>query len=470
MGKRIRIAVAYKGLTYMPLFLANCDPAFSAQFELVFTDDKGAPIGDGGAIDLLLKKDNGCDIAICDPFAKNIIEITKDRYNSADFVKLIGCLIDKSPMWIYRVDPAIAPKGIKAVEQLKDSIIVRIKGYEHPNTGWIFCSDLQDRINPKPRTKEIPIEPVNFDPDHEDKIENGEILVTSNILKIALADYKNGNGIKSSIYSYGTSKDLREKLKDLFFTGIIVRKDKYNADDSDYVWFCNKLIYWIDRLYREDVNVLVAEHFEFFKKHVQKYKGIEGLNDEQEKVIFRNILWQIQNERIYPVDLRGSSSKFNKMMRIRKVYNKDLVPVKYSKFWDDYLLRRTQRPLGFWKRLRFFFTKQILRTIKRWRNSGPRSIHFIWINLIQLIPSVAISILAIYMHTVKQQVAFKVVGIICAIVSILNSFFMVSIKENEPERDEFGRQRFKIDDYTLTIVLALIFAILLYQVTELSFQ
>lgn len=449
MQKKIKIAYAYKGLTYLPLFLANSEARFNSRFQLIYTE------GDVQAIDLLLK--NECEIAICDPFAKdNILEDAKIKLGSVNSIKLIGCLINKSPIWIYREDPAIAPVKISSTDDLKQYNINVIKGYKHPNTGWIFCKELHNKLD---RRIHIPnISYVNFNPDIEDKVDNGEILLTSNILKIAIADYIHGNGFTSSIYSYGCSEDPKEKLKDLFFTGIIAQKEKYKGRFLDYTVFCDELQRSIKSIYEDDIESIIDDKFEVFKEHVQNYPAQKNLSDNDRKQIFRNIIIKLRQEKIYPTDLRGNIERFDKMMQIRKEFNDKLKQIQYDKFVDYYVLNRTQGNASLGEKLLFQLEKINARFIKPLLNSNVKSREFIILTLAQFIPAIASLYISLSLHEAHLVNLFtktSIAGIISSLIICLIVAF--SNQGNKRKKDESGNSGIKLLDIYFGINSAFIF-------------
>lgn len=454
MNKRIKIAYAYRGLTYLPLFLANSEESFSSRFELVYTD------GDEKAIDLLLNKNNGCEMAICDPFAKdNLLEESKTHLGSVDSIKLIGCLIDKSPIWIYREDTSLAPNKIISTDELKNYNIHAIKGYSHPNTGWIFCKELKKKLDTN--VNNIHLITVNFNPDIEDKVSQGEILLTSNILKIAITDFVKGNHFSSTIYSYGRSKDPKENLKDLFFTGILAKQDKYTAQFFDYALFCNELKKWIKALYEDDIEDIVNDKFEYFKEHVKNYPAIKNLNDEQKKEILRNIINKIRVEQIYPRDLRGNVEKFNKMMQKRKEYNPNLKLIKYYKFVDYYILNRTKGTKVIFESIFFFLEKVNSKFIRPLVNSKINSKKFIILNCIQLIPAIGNVILSAYIHEPKLSSLFQVLSVIGIGTSLLIDFVVIMSKKKNNSHEDLDDNGIKLFDGLLALNLAFVYAVLI---------
>ena len=375
MQPKIKIVCAYKGLTYLPILLASTDPTFNSRFEVVFAD------GDKAALGKLshTNKNKRCDIAICDPLAMDdLFGMAKKNYGSMSSVKIIGCMIRRAPIWIYRTDEAIAPYKITSISDLKDFNITTIKGYDRPNTGWIFCKELYGILDNT--TANITIKTVDLNPDVEAPVGFGEVLLTSNVIKPAVADFK-GDG-NSVIYSYASSQEL----KDIFFTGIIARTESYQKECIAYTLFYSEIERWIKLIYDTDIDQLVADYFDFFKQHVKNCAHVRGLADEDLKQVFANCLNYIRESALYPRDLKGDTRSFKKLLDLRVRLNPNLKKVDYNDVYDDYVYNRTHPALGIgpaiWERLGKIRTKLISPLVSTSWKSGD----YLFMNITQLLP------------------------------------------------------------------------------------
>ncbi|MEX0315154.1 MAG: hypothetical protein AB3N18_13330 [Allomuricauda sp.] len=331
----IKIAYAYEGLIYLPLLLAKHLDFFPKNVELYYAD------GDEKALQYVMHSDNDieekdyCDFAICDPFAINNIEEFSSRshkFGTPIPIRVIGCLIKNPPFWIYSNDSTVG--NIATLRRLfqSDFQIRRVRGYSNPNTGYIYSKHLQKGINffrKKNGEPDVEFENIDFSPKKEIEIENDEILITANIVKVS----KNPSNV---IYTYATS-DLGNKefsfLKNLLFTAIVAKEPDFNDGLGLSVEILNGLKRAI-RLIVKDTDYLKSDEIfnNFFKPLLNDYEHTQGMNDDNLKKIRDGVLNLLGKCDIYSKDLTFTKSQWNKMDRLRFRYDthKELNYYKYS--------------------------------------------------------------------------------------------------------------------------------------------
>jgi len=145
--KKIKIAYAYEGLIYLPLFLAYKLKFLPDNVELKYAG------GDKEAIKRVIhseycSEDEYCDFAICDPFIESDLpEFNKKEHpnEKSKPVTVVGCLIDNPPFWLYKKDNTISNiSGLH--ELLNQDTIKKIWSYKNPNTGYIYAKDLENEL------------------------------------------------------------------------------------------------------------------------------------------------------------------------------------------------------------------------------------------------------------------------------------------------------------------------------------
>ena len=205
---KIKIAYAYDGFIYLPLFLAKEFKLLPECVSIVYAGS------DDAAIDKLF---DDCDFAICDPY----IDINQPTTHHGE-PKLIGCLIDKSPFWLYAPDQDIhsISKGGLNTSNRKSKLALNVKRilrYPSTTTGYYYGEDLKERLD---NVKIETIDTLFTESDDDIKPKKGEILVTSNILRIAKIKNERPSDL---IYVY--AGDSIDKLSKSFFTGILTKEN-----------------------------------------------------------------------------------------------------------------------------------------------------------------------------------------------------------------------------------------------------
>lgn len=387
--KKLTVSLAYSGLIYLPLYVAQELGLFSEEgldVDLVLAE------GDRDALrqimhsldqkgvqkDLGFKQPVFSDIAICDPFSISdfISEKNKaDTYGEPKDVRIIGCLIDKSPIWIYRdyVDPnmgEIANKNTDVLRttQVEFEKIEKIFCYESPNTGYLYGIDLAAKALQNNR-KSINLSKLNFQPTHEQTPENNTLILTANITKVAVDLYEKFKGnsyIPKVIYTYSTGH-IDDGFKNFFFTGILTNTD--SIKDKEKVDSIKKFLTAL----RKAILITKANSFNdeqrtaihtFIKNKIKEYQHIKSrnYNDCDLDAVCKYILETSKQCGFHCDTLFMNPDTYYKSFKKRKEFFPNQEELSYWRYVDtSFIYEISKGEIGFFKKVKIFFYKTVER-------------------------------------------------------------------------------------------------------------
>jgi hypothetical protein len=389
--KKLTVSLAYSGLIYLPLYVAQELGLFSEEgleVDLVLAE------GDRDALRQIMhsldqkgvQKDLGSkqpvfsDIAICDPFSISdfISEKNKaDTYGEPKDVRIIGCLIDKSPIWIYRdyVEPItseIANKNTDVLRttQVEFEKIEKIFCYESPNTGYLYGIDLASKALQNNR-KSINLSKLDFQPTHEQIHETNTLILTANITKVAVDLYEKFKGnsyIPKVIYTYSTGH-IDDGFKDFFFTGILTNTD--SIKDKEKIDSINKFL----RALRKAILITKSNSFNdeqrraihtFIKIKIREYQHIKSrnYNDCDLDAVCKYILETSKQCGFYCDTLFINPDTYYKSFKKRKEFFPNQEELSYWKYVDtSFVYEISKGEIGLLKKVRIFFYRTVERII-----------------------------------------------------------------------------------------------------------
>lgn len=383
--KKLTVSLAYSGLIYLPVYVAQELGLFGdLDVELVLSN------GDDNAVAQLMHSknqtpDNGkirySDIAICDPFsiAHKISDKKSDPYKDPEEAIIIGCMIDKPPVWIYRSycfdkkndkgeplkkaddtddkftfgeirDRLPNPDGdIKTLDDIDFKKIKNIHCYPSPNTGFLFGIDLISRGLQKDRTP-INITKLDFDPLHCLEGENNELILTSNIVKIAydyfLYQKDSANYTRKVIYTYSTG-EADDKLRDFFFTGILANKKSASDKKEELVKFLIAIKEAIRKISAEDFTTEERTKIsKFLTDQIKTYKHLDTTTKQD-----NNALQEIARLILEFSSAKDCNFYSDKLLVDPKLYNSTLAKRKE--------IIKNQEDLYYFKYVNLEFVKKI---------------------------------------------------------------------------------------------------------------
>lgn len=207
----ININHAFDGFLYSPLFLAEKLGFFPKCAKLEFRR------GDSECLDALCKhKHNGEKnwFAICDPFSVPDIS-TKVPEQTEDNICIVGCLINKLPIWVYNPDTSVVQVGKEEDLSRYKTNIKKLICYKEGTTGHLIGKRLHRQF-----FSDSNLETKEFGQEFTTPIENDVAVVTSDILHIV----HSGLNDQKIIFNYPTRSP--NELRPFLFTGILTLKNE----------------------------------------------------------------------------------------------------------------------------------------------------------------------------------------------------------------------------------------------------
>ncbi len=390
-SKKLTVSLAYSGLIYLPVYVAQELGLFAEEdleVDLVLAD------GDRDALrqimhsldqkgvqkDLGFKQPIFSDIAICDPFSISdfISEKNKvDTYGEPKDVRIIGCLIDKSPVWIYRdyienTQKEIANKNtdVLRTSQVEFDKIEKIYCYESPNTGYLYGIDLASKALQNNR-KSVNLSKLNFQPTHEQKPEDNTLILTANIAKVAVDLYEKFKGNSYApkvIYTYSTGH-IDDGFKDFFFTGILTNTDSIKSKEK--VQLINKFL----KAIRKAINITKSNSFNdeqreaihsFIKHKIKEYEHIKsrGYNDCDLNTVCQYILETSKQCGFHCDTLFINPDTYYKSFKKRKEFFPSQEELSYWKYVDtSFIYEISKGEISTLEKVKIFFYRVVERII-----------------------------------------------------------------------------------------------------------
>lgn len=322
MADRIVIAHAYKGFTYLPLFLAHDLGYLPQGVELVYAD--GDEIAMQSVLNIRNVSNVTSDFAICDPLLIADLKqfIAKRESGRIHRPVVIGSLINHTPLWLFNTNPSIHPA---ADEEGLRTWITKIRSYSRPNTGYIIGRRLLDKL--KLPNDAAHLKEVDFDHEFDDPVENNEVVVTSDILKMGEVGFNNHN----IVFSYASKPT---EVQDMFFTGVITREDLFAKDLPLVLAVLAGLKKAIHRINNDPVSLIAPLAFEAFKKKMAEYNFSPFVTKDEAKQrqIVTGAIEFIQNEELYSPTLEVRKEGWDKSISVRRPHIDKWVDPDYEAF------------------------------------------------------------------------------------------------------------------------------------------
>jgi hypothetical protein len=392
---KLTVSLAYSGLIYLPVYVAKELKLFGDNLDVELILAGG---DENAALQVLHSMDQRAvnvpgrgnsvfesDLAICDPFSISDLisdETKADSYGNPEDALIIGCLIDKPPVWVYRstlIQNNVAgsenipnPKGrVKMLDDIEFKRIKKIYCYPSPNTGFLFGIDLASRALQKEK-KTINIEELNFNPTHCQVDVENELILTSNILKVAYDNYDSvvneNTHIRRVIYTYATGSP-DDELNNFLFTGILANKISYQQKRDEIKLFLEGLKKAINII--KEISGLEYSSADkdvirtFIKGKANNYDHIPAnikADDAEMSKIADWVLYFAQDCEFYSSDLSFTPSLYDKTFYKRKKIFEKQVELSYYKYVDLKLVNEINKvDFGFIKKTGLFAKSGVLK-------------------------------------------------------------------------------------------------------------
>jgi hypothetical protein len=344
MTDKIVIAHAYRGFTYLPLYLAHDLGYFPRGVELAYAE--GDEIAMRSVLHLPNAKGLRSEFAICDPLMiANLKELMgENEIGPAVEPIVVGSLIKRPPLWLFNTNRAIAP--VRLEENLR-GLIKRVRSYERPNTGYIIGRRLLDKL-------ELDVgclKPVPFDTEFDSLPEPDEVVVTSNILRMAEVGFNNNN----TVFSYASKKT---DIQDMFFTGVITRHTLVKSDLPLVLAILAGLKKAISYIVNDhaDIDAVASVAYDSFRKRMddQQFTPFQTTDEAAQRGYVRDAIAAIRKEELYGDDLEVSRPAWETSIKLRKPYIQEWVVPEYEIYtrtipvillradWQEKVVRRDQ--------------------------------------------------------------------------------------------------------------------------------
>jgi hypothetical protein len=326
MNDRTIISYAYKGFTYLPLFLAHDLGYFPQGVDLHYADGDEEALR--AVLDLRNKDNVKSHFAICDPLIiANLPALIGQReIGEPQIPVVVGSLIRRTPIWIFNTNPKVRPVAREA--DLR-GLVHKVRCYQSPNTGYIIGRRLLETLGlPHDQTH---FAEVDFDGEFNTPLEEDEILVTSDILRMGEVGYNNNN----IVFSYASKvTDIRE----IFFTGIITSEELFSSDLSLVLAVLSGLKKAIERITRDEIDSVTALAFSSLKRKMIEH-AFSPFNttdeDAQKSIVKAAIEGIIRQESLYSPNLEVRKEDWDKSIGMRRGVFPDWQAPSYEAFTQD---------------------------------------------------------------------------------------------------------------------------------------
>lgn len=295
---KININHAFDGFLYAPLYLASELGFFPKCATLVYRN------GDSACLDALCghnPTDEKNWFAVCDPFS---LDISVKVPEQGDDICVVGCLIDRLPVWVYNPDPTILPvQKEQHLDRYKDKI-KRLISYQEGTTGFLMGKRLK-----RVCLTDSNMETANFGSEFPATIENDVAIVTSDLLRIV----HNGLNDRKIIFNYPMRSP--PELRPFLFTGILTLK---RAVLDDNLWVVLTFLAGIKHatdLLRQ--NHVPPECIKILTRCFQPKLTAIGVtqSDEQEELVKQTITYAFQTENLYSESLKPEKAAWDNAKR-----------------------------------------------------------------------------------------------------------------------------------------------------------
>jgi len=295
----ININYAYDGFLYAPLFLAHDLGYLPSCSNLKYLK------GDSECLDGLCQHSEEGEenwFAICDPFSVDL----STKIPPGDELCVIGCLVDKIPIWLFNQEPSITRVSQEqGLSRYKDKIH-KLRCYPNGTTGYLVGRRLMKALE----LKSSDVEEREFGTEFDGGVPSDTVVATSDILQIV-----NTNGLDGHNIVFDYVKNSGSDLTPFLFTGILTLKSKV-LDEN--LWSALTLLAGIHKaiaLLQEPV--LRSEVVVLLRKRFGTHMEAIGVSDKssQETLIRKATTYAFRTENIYSETLKPEKDGWDNAKR-----------------------------------------------------------------------------------------------------------------------------------------------------------
>lgn len=326
MSDNLTISYAFAGFTYLPLFLAYDLGYFPRDTDIKYAD------GDETALRSVLhlpnNKDIKSDFALCDPLIiSNLPKLIGQReLGQMEFPIVVGSLIQSLPIWAFNPCPSILP--VMREEELKGNIS-RVRCYGSPNTGYIVGLRILEKLG---LTHDLEhLTECDFGKEFSGTIEDDELVLTSNMLRMGELGFNN----KNIVYSYASRENDFQKM---FFTGILTKKSLFSSELSMVLAILAGIKKAIGRILNDDIDTVTDLAFAAMQKPIADSDSNPFVTQDEslQRDIIKDALQTIvREENIYSATLELRKEEWEKAIALREGILKEWQPPQYEAYTDN---------------------------------------------------------------------------------------------------------------------------------------
>ena len=323
MDEKIIISHAYNGFIYLPIFIASYEGYFPHKTELHFSNGDENSIRE--VLNLPNKNNKKSHFAVCDPLIISDYEslIGEIEVGEPDPPIIVGSMIQRTPIWLFNTTPNIVP--VPKEESLKHKID-KIRCYEKPNTGYLVGKKIQTLLNVNDNNQYF--KEVKFNTEFDTPLHTNEVVVTSNILRMAELGFNNNN----IVFSYASKQS---DIKNMFFTGIITRKTVFEENLPAVLAILSGIKRAIEKIYNEDLDRLTDLSYEILKDIIISNNMMSNLDENNVKSKIKISLTDIiRKEHIYSDNLVINRDDWETSINLRKKIMTGWEPPSYDVFTE----------------------------------------------------------------------------------------------------------------------------------------
>lgn len=264
--------------------------------------------------------------AICDPLlVGGDLEALPGRreFGAPDHAVVVGSLIREVPVWLFNDGDYLKTVG-KETELLGK--VDDIRCYDKPNTGYAIGKRLQKTLS----AAEIPnLRMVPFEHEFDAPVGKREIVVTSNILK--MAEYGFGND--RVVFSYASKPT---EIKGMFFTGLLTRLSIFEQDLGLVVAVLHGLRRAVDQILTADLDELSSTIYQVLQDTGVKSNEITFANEADGCRIIKAALDRVvRAEDLYSTNLEISKEAWERNILFRKSVDSEWSAPQYEAFTEE---------------------------------------------------------------------------------------------------------------------------------------
>jgi hypothetical protein len=323
MSKPIVISHAFRGFIYLPLFLAKHSGFFPRNVELRYSN------GDQHAVEELFAQQAGVtpsSFAICDPLlvGGDLGALPGRReFGAPDPAVVVGSLIREVPVWLFNDRDFL--KTVGREEELLGKVDT-IRCYNPPNTGFAIGKRLQKSLS---NSGIANLRTVEFEHEFDEAVGERELVITSNILKMA----QYGFGNDRVVFSYASKPT---EIKGMFFTGLLTRLSIFEQDLGLVVAVLHGLRKAVDQILTADLDELSSAIYQILQDPAVQSNEITFANEVDGRRIIKDALERVvRDEGLYSTNLEISREAWEKNILLRQSVDSRWSAPKYEAFTEE---------------------------------------------------------------------------------------------------------------------------------------